>query len=106
MQNQIFLKQILKDMKRLDDKKNPIPFSISFRTYNQQNKMGGRLLSEENAVLMQAPKDPGAIRLSQKIDFKNPNHWKNHTRNIKTNSGIKTINIFFITKYNGLDVVL
>ena len=106
MQNQIFLKEVLKEMKKLDSKKNPIPFSISFRTYNQQNKSGGRLVSYDNATLMQAPPEPGAMRLSQNIDFKNPNHWENHTRNIKTNFGIKKINIFFITKFNGLDVLI
>jgi len=106
MQNQIFLKEVLKEMKKLDSKKNPIPFSISFRTYNQQNKSGGRLVSYDNATLMQAPPEPGAVRLTQNVDFKNPNHWENHTRNIKTNFGIKKINIFFITKFNGLDVVI
>jgi len=106
MQNQIFLKEVLKEMKKLDSKKNPIPFSISFRTYNQQNKSGGRLVSYDNATLMQAPPEPGAMRLSQNIDFKNPNHWENHTRNINTNFGIKKIHIFFITKFNGLDVLI
>ena len=83
-----------------------ITFSISFRTYNQQNKSGGRLVSYDNATLMQAPPEPGAVRLTQNVDFKNPNHWENHTRNIKTNFGIKKINIFFITKFNGLDVLI
>lgn len=106
MQNQIFLSAVLKEMVKLDDKKNPVPFSISFRTYNQQNKAGGKLVSYDNAILMQAPKTPGKIRLSQNIDFRNPNHWENHTRNIKTNSGIKKIHIFFITKFNGFNVVL
>lgn len=106
MQNQIFLREVLKEMKKLDSKKNPIPFSISFRTYNQQNKLGGKLISYDNATLMQAPPEPGVARLSQNLDFKNPNHWDNHTRNIKTNFGIKKINIFFITKFNGLEVVL
>ena len=55
---------------------------------------------------MQAPPEPGAVRLTQNVDFKNPNHWENHTRNIKTNFGIKKINIFFITKFNGLDVLI
>ena len=61
MQNQIFLKEVLKEMKKLDSKKNPIPFSISFRTYNQQNKSGGRLVSYDNATLMQAPPERGSI---------------------------------------------
>ncbi|MDR2205760.1 MAG: hypothetical protein LBE36_06370 [Flavobacteriaceae bacterium] len=102
----MFLSEVIKEMRKLDDKKNPIPFDITIRTYNQQNKSGGRLVSYENATLMQAPKNTGKIRLSQNIDFKNPNHWENHTRNLKTNAGIKKINIFFIIKYNGCDVVL
>ena len=106
MQNQVNLMEVLTEMKKLDNKKNPIPFSISFRTYNQQNKVGGKLINEDNAMLMQAPKTPGAVRLSEKRDFRNPNHWKNHTRNIKTNSGIKTVHIFFITKFNGFDVII
>jgi hypothetical protein len=106
VKNQMFLSAVLTEMKNLDVQKNPVPFSISFRTYNRQNKSGGRLISYENATLMQPPKTTGKIRLSQNIDFKNPNHWENHTRNLKTNEGIKKINIFFITKFNGCEVVL
>lgn len=102
----MFLGDVLKDMARLDGKMNPIPFSITIRTFNLQNKMGGRLVTYDNAMLMQPPKVKGAIRLSQDIDFKNPNHWDNRTRNVKTAQGIKKIHIVFITKYNGFDVVL
>ena len=93
------------EMKKLDDKKNPIPFTITVRTFNNQNKSGGKLITYENAVLMQAPKTPGKIRLSQKIAFKNPNHYANRTRNLKTDQGIKKVNILFIIKFNGLDVI-
>lgn len=106
MQNEIKLNQVLMEMKKLDANKQPIPFSISVRTYNQQNKMGGRMVHYDNAVLMQAPKTKGSIRLSQNTAFKNPNHWENHTRNIKTSDGIKKIHILFIIKFNGLDVVI
>ncbi len=102
----MFLREVRKEMERLDKNKNPIPFSITVRTYNQQNKVGGRLVTWDHATLMQPPKAPGKIRLSQKIDFKNPNHFENHTRNLKTNQGIKKINILFITKFNGYDVIL
>lgn len=105
MQKAIFLSQVLMEMKKLDANKNPIPFSISVRTYNNQNKSGGKLITFENAVLMQAPKTPGKIRLSQNRDFKNPNHFDNRTRNLKTGEGIKKINILFIIKFNGCDVV-
>jgi hypothetical protein len=106
MQKTMFLREVLTEMKKLDENKNPVPFSITVRTYNQQNKVGGRLVTWDNATLMQPPKTPGKIRLSQKIDFKNPNHFKNHTRNLKTNLGKKKINILFITMFNGYDVIL
>ena len=106
MQKSILLSQVLNEMRKLDQKKNPIPFTISIRTFNTQNKSGGRFVTYENATLMQPPKTAGVVRLSQDIDFKNPNHWKNRTRNIKTNEGIKKIHILFIIKFNGLDVIL
>jgi hypothetical protein len=106
MQKTIFLKDALTEMKRLDALKNPVPFAISFRTFNQQNKRGGKLATFENATLMQPPKLPGAHRLAQKIDFKNPDHFKNRTRNIKTAEGIKKINILFIISLNGAQVIL
>lgn len=106
MQKSILLSQVLSEMRKLDERKNPIPFTISIRTFNKQNKSGGRFVTYENATLMQPPKTAGAVRLSQDIDFKNPNHWKNRTRNIKTNEGIKKIHILFIIKFNGLDLIL
>jgi hypothetical protein len=105
MQNEMFLSEVLKEMRKLDKDNNPIPFDVTIRTYNSQNKSGGRLVTYENAMLMQPPKKPGAFRLSQKIDFKNPNHFANRTRNLKTNEGIKKIHILFIIKFNGVDVV-
>ncbi len=106
MQNTMFLREVLKEMKRLDENKNPVPFTITVRTYNQQNKVGGRLVTWDNSILMQPPKTPGKVRLSQKIDFKNPNHFKNRTRNLMTNQGKKKINILFITRFNGYEVIL
>ena len=58
-----------------------------------------------NAKLMQAPKVKGVIRLSQKKEFKNPNHFKNRTRNISTSEGERKINILFIIEFNGKKVV-
>lgn len=106
MQKTMFLREVLMEMKKLDENKNPVPFTITVRTYNQQNKVGGRLVTWDNATLMQAPKTPGKVRLSQKIDFKNPNHFKNRTRNLMTNQGKKKINILFITRFNGYEVIL
>lgn len=102
----MFIRDVLLEMRKLDSKKNPVPFSVSYRTYNRQNKMGGRLVTYHNATLLQAPKTPGSARLSQNIDFKNPNHFENYTRNIKTDEGIKKLNLLFITEFNNHTVVL
>ncbi|MBT0551972.1 hypothetical protein [Riemerella anatipestifer] len=106
MENIIFLTDVLSDMKRLDSLKNPIPFSIKIRTFNLQNKTGGNIKFYSSAVLLNPPRQKGAKRLAMNIDFKNPNHFANRTRNIKLPDGqIKKINILFIQEYNGKKVV-
>ncbi|MFK8302703.1 hypothetical protein ACI75Y_07300 [Capnocytophaga stomatis] len=95
----IFLKEVLSQMRKLDEAKNPIPFSLGVRTFNKQNGYGGKLVVYPNAVLMQQPKN--------KKDFeRDPHHWENRTRNIKLQNGeIKKINILFITHFNGKEVI-
>ena len=99
MVEKIFLKDALAEMRKLDTEKKPIPFSLAVRTYNKQNRFGGKLLIYHNATLMQQPKG--------KKDFeKNPNHWNNKTRNIKLADGtIKKIIILFIVAFNGKEVI-
>jgi hypothetical protein len=105
MQNVMNLSEVLKEMKKLDENKNPIPFSISVRTFERENLYGGRLLNYKNVTLLQAPKNKGKNRLADQTAFKNPYHFANRTRNIKNDSGIYKINILFITKFNGKQVV-
>lgn len=103
----MFLDVILTEMKRLDSNKNPVPFSISYRTYNRQNKSGGKLIREDSATMLQPPKNPGNVRLSQKTPFRNANHWSNRTVNIKTSEGeIRKVNKLFIIEFNGHQVIL
>lgn len=102
----MFLNDALKLMKQLDKNKNPIPFDIEIRTGNRYNKTGGRYVVHKDAELLQAPKNKGVKRLADPTPFKNPNHFKNHTRNIKVAGNIVTINIFFIIRVNGILVVL
>lgn len=99
LMEKIYLKDVLSDMRKLDAAKNAIPFSLAVRSFNKQNKFGGKLTIYQNVTLLQQPKN--------KKDFdKNPNHWENRTRNIKLQNGeIKKINILFITLYNGKEVV-
>lgn len=101
----IHLSEVLTIMKKLTPDNKPIPFSIEVRTYNRQKKQGGNIKFWPVATLMQAPKIKGVQRLSQKIDFKNPNHFKNRTRNLSTPEGERKINILFIIKFNGYKVV-
>ncbi|GIM61133.1 hypothetical protein CAPN008_11830 [Capnocytophaga canis] len=100
MEKTMFLKDVLKEMKKLDILKNPIPFSLKVRQYNRQNKSGGKIKSYENVTLLQQPQK------TDKIAVKNPNHWENKTRNIKlANKKIEKINILFIIEFNGRKVV-
>ena len=97
--DKVFLKDVLAEMRKLDQRKKPIPFTITVRTYNKQNSFGGKLCTYTGATLMQHPR--------HKQDFeKNPNHWQNKTRNIKLSDGtIKKICILFIVAFNGKEVI-
>jgi hypothetical protein len=111
MENTIFLSDVLKQMNQKDSEENPVPFSLEWRTFNNQNKMGGKLKSETGAILcMKSTKKRDVTKELQnpteKKERKNPNHWKNKTRNIELSNGeVKTINILLITKFNGKTVV-
>lgn len=105
MEKKIFLKEVLEIMKLLDDDKKPVSFGITVRTFNLQNKTGGNIRYYPNATLLQPPAKKGVKRLAMDTPFKNPNHFENRTRNIKTHDGIKKINILFIIEFNGKKVV-
>lgn len=98
-------------MRQKDAEENPIPFSIEWRTFNKQNKMGGKLKVENNAILcMKNTSKTNIVKSLQKEPIekarKNPNHWSNKTRNIELSNGeVKTISILLITKFNGKTVV-
>jgi hypothetical protein len=98
-------------MRQTDTNENPIPFDIEWRTWNKQNKMGGKLKSERNAVLCMANKKERNIvdilRSENKERIrKNPNHFQNRTRNIELQDGkVRSVSILLITKFNGRPVV-
>lgn len=112
MIKRIFLRQVLEEMKKTDDKGNAIPFDIEFRTFNKNNKMGGVLKKYDNAKLLIGKKLKGkpfidAAHFYRPVRVrKNPNHWENKTRNIELSGGqIKKLNILYITKFNGQEVI-
>lgn len=99
-------------MQKTGKNKIPVKFSIQVRTFNSQNKTGGRLVKYENATLLMKPEKKQKVFNPMEHLYrsdrvrKNPNHWDNRTRNIETESGqVKKIKILYITKFNGLDVV-
>lgn len=107
MVENISLKEVLIDMKKLDENKNPIPFTVSVRSFDKKNKTGGKYTTYFNATLMQQGKKRSLTSLKEGRDLKNPNHWENKTRNIKTPDLARPqkINILSIIKYNGFNVV-
>lgn len=112
MVKRVFLRQVLEEMKKTDSKGEAVSFSIAFRTFNKNNKMGGVLKEYSNAKLLILkplkgkvfdPRDTGFREIRKR---RNPNHWENRTRNIEIPSGhIKKINIMLITKFNDLEVI-
>lgn len=112
MNNSIFLRQVLLEIKQVDANGNAIPFDIEFKTFNKNNKMGGVHHSYSKVKLLIGKKLKGKKFIDAEHFYrqvrvrKNPNHFDNRTRNIELSSGsIKKINILFITKYNGQQVI-
>lgn len=101
----MFLRDVLSDMRKLDEDKNPVPFSIAVREFDRQNVFGGKLVLYRAATLMQQGRKRSLVALASGKDIKNPNHWDNKTRNIKIAGKIRKINILFIIEYNGHKVV-
>lgn len=91
----MLLSEVLEKMKEAN-------FTLEIRTFNRYNKTGGKTIVYKNAELLRPPKKKGLVRLSDPTPFKNPNHFKNRTRNIKLEDGvIKKIHIIFIVRFNG-----
>ncbi|CAL2105488.1 conserved hypothetical protein [Tenacibaculum sp. 190524A02b] len=98
-------------MRQKDEHQNPIPFDIEWRTFNGQNKMGGKLIVAHGAILcMKSTKKKDIIKTLKTAPIdkerKNPNHWKHKTRNIELANGeVKKVHFILIIKFNGLTVV-
>ncbi len=111
----IYLKDVLSQMKTLDDDGRAVPFSIKVRTMQRFSKTGGQLRSWARAKLVIKEENPNsdsvlALRTKSKPRSsmrKNPNHFANKTRNIKIlpSGKIKKINILFIIEFNGKKVI-
>ena len=112
MNNYIFLRQVLELMAKKDAAGNPLPFDVEVRTFNANNKMGGVLKCYKDVKLLTGKKLKGKPFIEAEHfyrvgkDRRNPNHWRNCTRNIELQNGQKKkVKFRYITKFNGLEVV-
>ena len=48
--DKVFLKDVLAEMRKLDQRKKPIPFTITVRSYNKQNSFGGKLCTYTGTI--------------------------------------------------------
>ena len=113
MVHTISLSDALKNIEQKDAEGFPIPFNISYRTLNRNSKTGGRLVTYLGAtILTSLPKQRKSnaavlidLQTPQKF-LKNPDHFKNRTRNIhKANGEIAKVHIRLIKSINNKDVV-
>lgn len=99
----ISLADALELMAQTDRSGNAIPFSIEFVTWNRRGDRIGRKITLKHAELVSIirgkPTKPST-------GFRNINHWRNATRNIRQlgTDQITTIHIWLITKVNDLQV--
>lgn len=112
MNETVFLRQVIKELEKVDSKGNSIFHEIEYRTFNTNNKSGGALKKVKARLLIKNKLkgkvfDPfeNGFRLSR--DRKNPNHWLNVTRNLELEKSglIRKVKIRYITKFNGVEVV-
>lgn len=77
-----------------------LPVSVSYRTFNETAKSGGKLKTYENAVFL-----PVSSKSTHKA--KDPLHAYNRTRNFKLPNGeLKKVHLDFITSVNDYQIIL
>jgi hypothetical protein len=107
---------MLKIMRTPNKEGRAVEFDISYRTFNRNSKTGGKMKHCENAKLVMKEKgpDPDSVYALQnfkpgdkkEVVKKNPQHFRNKTRNIRMESGdITKIHIKFIHTFNGKKVI-
>lgn len=82
------------------------PFNLEYRTFNETNKKGGKLVHYKKVKYLPSAKDEASNNKASEKTSRPPNHFKNRTRNIELPNGtIKSIRIDFIISINGLKVI-
>lgn len=110
--NTVTFSECLEIVNTKDKAGNPYPFTIDVYTLNKNSKSGGALRRYENVKLLKRKKSKsglGSLTIAASTIQKakrNPNHFKNRTRNIEfSNDDIKTIHIRLIKSINGKEMV-
>lgn len=97
MQKTISLPEALKVFSTKDKRGFYAPFDVSFRTFNENSKQGGRLKVYKGVRYLPESKNK---------QIKATNHFDNRTRNIELRSGeIRKLNIDFIISINNQLVI-
>lgn len=109
-QSSLTVAECCKIMEKKDALGNYIPFSITYVTYNSREAYGGELITYKHATLASLNHSGSKINTSIKPKkvSKNPNHWKNSTRNIHPEKSweIRKLNIWLMLEFNGREVVV
>lgn len=91
----IRITDMLKTMQMRGEDRQLIPFSITFVTCNLKMDEGGEKITIKEAILVGSG--------SSKSEIKNPNHFTNYTRNIRSINSDRIIKIhpLLVTRFNG-----
>lgn len=100
----ITLADALQVMRQIDRSGQPVPFSISFVTWNRREETGGELKHIHKATLI--AKERGKV-LKPSTVARRPQHWKNATVNIRQlgSDRITKVHRDLITQVNGKKIV-
>lgn len=91
---------MLKKMNEWESSVSHVPFSITFVKCNIKANTGGEKITLDRAVMVGGGKS--------KSESRNPNHFDNYTRNIRSAEGdrIMKLHVLHITRFNGMSIIL
>lgn len=109
--HKIALADALRSMNTYDSLGNPIPFSISYVTADQEKQTGGEYKTYKGAFLSYQNKSGTRTYTGKEVERKvkkHTNHWVNGTRNIMVQGGnrLRCIHIWLILEFNGKEVII
>jgi len=111
----IYMTDVLEQMRSLDEEGRAVPFSMKVRTLQKNSRTGGKMITYPKAKMVMAEENPNrdsimalrTKRTSRTGISRDPDHFGNKTRNIKTIPGgdIRKIHIRYIVEFNGKKVI-